>query len=273
MADPADTGPGAAEAGPLRTLAVALAVCAVCSAVVTSAVVVLRPYQEANRRAEQERRVAALVADLPGVGDLVGEAADAGLALRAVELGTGRYAPDVDAEALRGDAAQVPCEALPAPEDPAGIGCLPAVAPVYELRRDGRLDTVILPVNGQGYLSMMRGYLAVAGDGETVRGITFTEHEETPGLGAEITNATWQARWKGARLYGEQGDVRIRVVQEAPPPGAAGAAYAIQGISGATKTSQGVSELVRFWVGPRAFGPYLRRIGREATADAGGGSP
>jgi Na+-transporting NADH:ubiquinone oxidoreductase subunit C len=255
------------EAGPLRTVAVALAVCAVCSLVVTAAVVLLRPYQVENQRAERARKVTALVAGLPGVGDLVAAAGEGALELRVVELSSGGYAPDVDPEALAGEGGDAQaCTPLPAARDPAGVGCLPRHAPVYELRQEGRVHTVILPVRGQGYLSMMRGFLAVAGDGRTVRGITFTEHEETPGLGAEITNPAWQARWKGKQLFGDEGAVRIRVVPEAPPPGAPDAAFRIQGISGATKTSQGVSELVRFWVGPDAFGPYLERIREEGGA-------
>lgn len=255
------------EAGTLRTLAVALAVCAVCSAVVTSAVVLLRPYQQAHQSEERTRKIQGLVDQLPGAEEWLGSAGPARLELRAVELGSGAYAPSVDAEELAeaGDRG-LACEPLPPDRDPAGVGCLPRHAPVYELRREGRIHTVILPVRGQGYLSMMRGYLAVAGDGRQVRGITFTEHEETPGLGSEITNPTWQARWKGKALYGEEGAVRIRVVQEPPDPDSPEARYRIHGISGATRTSQGVSELIRFWVGPRAFGPYLDRIRAEGGA-------
>jgi Na+-transporting NADH:ubiquinone oxidoreductase subunit C len=175
-----------------------------------------------------------------------------------VELATGEYAPSVDPEALaQGDAAREG-EPLPAERDLAGIGTRPRFAPVYLLRREGQVHTVILPVHGKGYLSTMRGYLAVAGDGNTVRGITFTEQEETPGLGAEIANPAWQALWEGKRLRDESGQVRIRVVQEAP---AAGDPFAVQGIAGATRTGDGVSALVRFWIGPDGFGPYLERLG------------
>lgn len=255
------------EPGPLRTLAVAFAVCAVCSAVVAVSVVLLRPYQLANQRAERTRSVARLVADLPGVGELVEEVGAAALEARVVELATGRDAPDVDPQALlEGGEGAGGGEPLPPGEDPAGIGRVPRHALVYELWREGAIEAVVLPVHGQGYLATIRGYLAVAGDGNTVRGIAIVEHEETPGLGAEITNEAWQRRWVGKKLRGEEGEVRIRVVQDAPPSGAPEAPYRVQGISGATKTSRGVSELVRFWVGPRGFGPYLERIRAEGGA-------
>lgn len=248
------------EPGPLRTLLVALVVCGACALLVTGSVVLLRPLQLENQQREREERLRLLVAGLPGVGELVQAAGTARLELRAVELGSGQYAPSVDAEALlRTPEQEQEGVTLPREQDPAGIGRLPRYAPVYVLRDAGGLHTVILPVRGQGYLSMMRGYLAVAGDGNTVRALTFTEHEETPGLGAEIENPGWQALWSGRRLRDEQGEVRIRVVQTAPVP-----PYEVHGISGATRTGDGVTELVRFWTGPQAFGPFLERIREEA---------
>jgi Na+-transporting NADH:ubiquinone oxidoreductase subunit C len=267
--EPADrTGAGRGEAarreaGPLRTLLVAFAVCGVCAAVVTASVVGLRPYQAENQRRDRERRVRELVAGLPGVGELVREAGEARLELRVVDLDTGRYAPSVDAESLLRGEGQGEGAPIPPERDIAGIGRRPRYAPVYLLVRGGRVDTAILPVSGQGYLGTIRGYLAVAGDGNTVRGITFTGHEETPGLGGEIESPAWQARWEGKRLRDESGRVRIRVVQSAPAAGSSRADYEVQGISGATKTGEGVTALVRFWVGPDGFGPYLARLRDE----------
>jgi Na+-transporting NADH:ubiquinone oxidoreductase subunit C len=245
------------EPGILRTLGVAFAVCAVCSAVVTTSVVLLRPLQEANRQRDRQARLEALVAGLPGVSELMAEAGGARLEVRVVELASGEYAEGIDPEALLRDPAGGAGEPLPPGRDPAGIGTRPRLAVVYLLRRGGSVHTAILPVYGQGYLSTMRGYLAVAGDGNTVRGITFTEHEETPGLGAEIANPDWQALWGGKRLRGPEGEVRIRVVQEVPP---AADPHAVQGIAGATRTGDGVTALVRFWVGSDGFGPYLERL-------------
>lgn len=271
MAEPVrgDAPVAAAEPGAARTLLVALAVCSVCSLVVTTSVVLLRPYQAANQQREREARIAALVAGLPGVSDVPG-AADTELDLRVVERETGAYAPDLDATALlerpEGERERV---ALASGDDPAGVGAVPRHLVVYELRRGDGIETAILPIHGQGYQSTLRGYLAVAGDGDTVRGITFTEHGETPGLGAEVESAAWQARWAGRRIHGPDGEVRIRVVQE--PPGPAESPWAVQGLSGATVTSHGVSALVRFWVGPHGFGPYLERL--RSGADAAPAEP
>jgi Na+-transporting NADH:ubiquinone oxidoreductase subunit C len=223
--------------------------------------VMLRPFQLANQRAAREARVRSLVAGIPALSAWASGVEGASFELHAVELATGAYSREVDAEALlrsEGDAFEG--DALAPGDDPAGVGRVPRIAPVYELRRDGRLHTAILPVRGRGYVSQIRGYLAVGADGDTIRGLAISEHEETPGLGAEIERPEWQRRWQGKRLRDDDGQLRIRVVREAPSADSPEAAFEIQGISGATRTGDGVGELVRFWVGPMGFGRYLARL-------------
>jgi Na+-transporting NADH:ubiquinone oxidoreductase subunit C len=250
-----------AEPGAARTLAIAFAVCAGCATLVSASVVLLRPFQRANQRMAGEARVRSLVEGIPGLSAWAAGSAGATFELHAVELATGAYAPEADPEALlraEGEGAQG--EALAPGDDPAGVGRVPRVAPVIELRRAGRVHTVILPVRGRGYVSQIHGYLAVAADGDTLRGIAISDHEETPGLGAEIERPEWQQRWQDKRLHDEAGQLRIRVVRQAPSADSPEAAFEIQGIAGATRTGDGVSELVRFWVGPAGFGPYLARL-------------
>lgn len=263
MSEPsAARGDDVAEPGPLRTLLVAFAVCGVCAALVTTSVVLLRPLQQANQQRERERKVRALVAEVPGLEELLATSGEAELELRVVELESGAYAPALDPDVLL-RAREDELESVPlAPErDLAGIARRPRHAVVYLLRRDGRLHTLVLPIYGQGYLSTIRGYLALAGDTNTVRGISFVEHEETPGLGSEIENEAWRSAWRGKLLRDARGEIRIRVVRETQTGLAS--EHRIQGISGATRTSDGVSNLVRFWVGPDGFGPYLERIRAE----------
>ncbi len=259
-ARPQPKGP-ATEPGAAHTLAFAFAVCAGCALLVSASVVVLRPFQHANQRAAREARMRALVEGIPGLAAWATGSEGATLELRAVELASGGYSTDADAEALllaEGTAEEG--EVLAPAKDPAGVGRMPEVAPVFELRQGNRLQSVILPVRGRGYVSQIRGYLAVAADGDTILGLTISEHGETPGLGAEIERPEWQQRWQGKRLRDEAGQVRIRVVRDAAAAGSPEAVYEVQGISGATRTGDGVGELVRFWVGPAGFGPYLERL-------------
>lgn len=246
--------------GPLRSTLVAGAVCLTCSLLVAGSVVLLRPFQLANRERERERHVLALVESLPGLRDLVAHPGTRQVTARVIDLETGTYVPALAPSAY--DLRTAPRDPhrmheLPEERDLAGLGRRPRRVTVYLVLREGALHTVVLPVQGRGYLSMLWGYLAVAGDGSTIRGLTFYEHAETPGLGSEITSPEWLELWAGQRLFDEAGALRIRVAEGRAEPGDR---HAVDGISGATRTSQGVGDLVRFWAGPDGFGPYLERI-------------
>jgi Na+-transporting NADH:ubiquinone oxidoreductase subunit C len=149
--------------------------------------------------------------------------------------------------------------AIPSDRDHARLGRRERHAPAYLVRSPERLEIVVLPIRGRGYQSVIFGYLALDGDANTVVGITFYEHGETPGVGSEIETEAWREGWTGKHVADEAGVVRIRVVDpEARPEG--DPRFLVDGIAGATRSSQGVGNMVRFWVGDDAFGPYLRRL-------------
>jgi Na+-transporting NADH:ubiquinone oxidoreductase subunit C len=232
---------------PAKIVIVALVLCLVCSAFVSVAAVMLRPVQERNAVLEQKRQILR-VAGIPLDGQSV-ERRFERIETRNVNLDTGRYlegggAPETDVEPL-------------APEDDiARIKRRPQIVTVYLVREAGKLETVVLPVYGYGLWSTMYGYISLSGDASTVRGITFYSHGETPGLGGEISSPSWQKRWEGKRVFDDNGEVKLHVVK----PGSAGGPYVVDGISGATLTSNGVDHLVQFWLGRSGFGPYLQRL-------------
>ena len=119
------------------------------------------------------------------------------------------------------------------------------------------MDKVILPVYGYGLWSTLYGYIAVEEDANTIFGLQFYDHAETPGLGAEVDNPRWKALWRDKKLADESGTLQITVAKTAPP---AGNDYFIDALSGATLTSRGVDNLVRFWMGDRGFGPFLKNL-------------
>ncbi len=239
-----------------NTLAVAIGLSLVCSLLVATTAVVLKPKQLAN--AERYRQ--AIILDVAGIhepgADI--ESIFADIEVRTVHLADGTY---VDAPVAPDDD---PGVVIPEELDIAQIHRRASHAPVYILRTNGAIDQVILPIYGAGLWSTMRGYLAVAGDGSTVRGLRFYEHGETPGLGDQIDDAEWRAQWPGKTLYDESGIQRIEVARGAVQPGAA-AAHQVDGLSGATLTGRGVSNLVRYWTGPHGFGPYLARLRDETN--------
>ena len=118
-----------------------------------------------------------------------------------------------------------------------------------------------IPVFGKGLWSTLYGYLALEADLETVRGMTFYAHGETPGLGAEIEQAWFQDNFVGKKIY-DAGALRtIRVVKgtvenRIQDPGDRD--YYVDGISGATITGRGVSNLLETKVA--LYEPFFRRV-------------
>ena len=103
----------------------------------------------------------------------------------------------------------------------------------------------------------MYGFIALEEDGNTIQGLTFYKDGETPGLGGEINNPLWLAKWPNRKVYDESGEVEIHVIKGSAPP-AQEAPYRVDGLSGATITSNGVTFALQFWLGDNGFGPYIR---------------
>ena len=124
---------------------------------------------------------------------------------------------------------------------------------------------VVLPVEGLGLWGTLYGFVALEGDLRTIRGLTFYEHKETPGLGGEVDNPRWKALWRDRLAFNDDRQPVIRVIKGPAGP-APDAPYSVDGLSGATITSRGVTNLLQFWLGPDALGPYLTRLRDEGGA-------
>jgi Na+-transporting NADH:ubiquinone oxidoreductase subunit C len=248
---------------PGHTLLVAALVCLVCSVLVSGTAVLLRPIRDAHLARERNAYILTVLESIPGLAAEVGEIDAADLEARVIDLETGELVPDVDPsewDALGAAADPEQSVALPDARDPAGLGRREHWATVYVLRDPGDLERVrlvVLPVRGQGFQSMVHGYLALDADLSTVLGLTFYQQKETPGLGALITDPSWLAQWHGKRARDDSGALRLKV---AHGPAAPGAVHEVDGISGATWTGDGVTNLLRFWLGDDGYGPFLRRL-------------
>lgn len=240
-----------------KTLFMAVVVSGVAAVAVSAAAVLLGPMAEANRAAEREARLAAMVDTLPGLADLLKEAGAETMETLIVDLRTGAVADGYDDTSFDGTS---PTETELAPEaDIAGLGSRPDIIRFYVLRSGTEPQLVILPVSGQGYTSTIKGFLALEGDLETVAALTITEQGETPGLGANIEGASWQALWPGTALLNDAGELAVEVVR-----GKATETWQVDGITGATRTGNGITNMIRFWVGPEGFGPILERLAAGA---------
>ncbi len=253
-----------------RTVLIALCLCVVCSIVISSAAVLLKPMQTTNKELDRNKNVliAAGIFDpaintnqdvprlfaefTPRIVDL-----DAGAFLTAEQLSDlGLDPATYDQRTVANDPAL--SDSLSKPEDIASIQRRVKYATAYVIEgSDGNLETIVLPVSGYGLWGIMHAYLALEGDGNTVIGIGFYDHKETPGLGGEVNNPRWRALWPGKSVYDEDGEVALSVVK-----GVGDGDHEIDGLSGATLTSTGVARLLEFWLGDDGFGPLLANITR-----------
>ena len=245
-------------------LRVALSLCIVCSVVVSTAAVMLKPLQEANKALERKRNIllaAGLYREDEDINVLF-EQVDT----RLVELATGEFVEGVDAAAFdQGAAAKAPATsvAIPPDKDVAKIRRRAKDAPVYLVSDNTGLRSLILPVRGYGLYSTLFGFIALSSDGNTVQGMRIYEHGETPGLGGEVASPTWLGTWQGKEVYDEAGNVRLAVIKGAVDSGSPEARFQVDGLAGATMTSRGVTNLVSYWLGEEGFGPFLARVRAE----------
>lgn len=259
-----------------HTFLVALTLCVVCSVLVSAAAVGLRPAQDRNRELEIQRNIvqAAGLSESAEPSDSQIRELFTQVEKRLIDLETGAYISPEQAESAgidpneydQREAASNPDRSIPIPPelDYAGIGRREKYSYVYLVKNsDGSLDQIVLPVYGQGLWSTLYGFLALDANMRTIRGLTFYEHGETPGLGGEIDNPAWKDQWKGKQAFNEDYDVQIRVIKGAVDPQDELAMYKIDGLSGATITSNAVTNLLRYWLGDHGFGPYLANLRAE----------
>lgn len=124
--------------------------------------------------------------------------------------------------------------------------------------KDKKKDAVtryVFPVKGKGLWSTLMGYMAVDASFNQIEGLTFYSHKETPGLGGEVDNPKWKKLWEGRMLYNESGEIAKDYVVKGSPDESN--RNAVAGLSGATITSKGVSNLVRYWMGEEGFGKFI----------------
>lgn len=253
-----------------KTLWVVLLLCLVCSVVVAGSAVGLKAKQQEQRLLDKQRNILDVVGLLkPGMtGGQVQTLFAKRIEARLLDLNSGEFVPSGTTEfdltaALRSDTDSV---ALTAAQDLAGIRRRSHQVEIYLLRDDrGQVSNIVLPVYGTGLWSMMYAFVALDADGNTVRGLSFYSHGETPGLGGEIQNANWRAQWIGKQLFDDQGNPAIRIVKGGAQPGDI---HGVDGLSGATLTSNGVQNTFNFWLGEYGFGPFLQKV-REGVLKNG----
>jgi len=244
-----------------KTIAIALSLCFVCAILVSLAAVALRPLQIENKAMDMKKNildVAGLLQEDTNVHEAFAEQIEAKL----VDVATGEYV-DGDVEVYdQRKAAKDPAEnvLLTKDQDIASIRARAKIAKVYLVKKGDTVESIILPVHGYGLWSTMYGFLALDADGQTVQSINFYDQGETPGLGAEVVNPNWRALWKGKKVYDESGKVALGLIKGLVDTTKSGSEFQVDGLAGATLTSVGVTNLVKYWMGQNGFTAYLEKV-------------
>jgi len=245
----------------VKVFGVAVLVALFSAVMVSVTSVALKPLQDAHIEAERLARMERMLDTLPGLRDLMEEAGVDALESRLVDLETGTFLASTDLESFSQERAETdPDLSIPIPKaaDVAQLGRRASHMPVHFLERNGELLLIVLPISGKGYQSTIRAMLAIEADLLTVAALTITEQGETPGLGTRIEDTAWQNLWAGKQIADDTGTITISVVR-----GQATGPYEVDGITGATITSNSVGLMLRYWLGDHGFGPFLARLRRE----------
>ncbi|MBC8404500.1 MAG: Na(+)-translocating NADH-quinone reductase subunit C [Planctomycetes bacterium] len=247
----------------------AAVLCLVCSTLVSSIAVGLKDRQEVNRILDKRTmilRVANLVGDKekPSIEE-VNKFFEA-IETKVVDFKTGALV-DVDPTTVdprKNAKAAGKSSAIVNPwAKKAGIKSVADQQLIYLVRTPGK-ECVVFPYYGNGLWSAMYGFMCVTPDLAEVIGIIYYEQGETAGLGGEVENPLWRARWKGKKALSADNELLVEVVKSglAKDP-----TTQVDGIAGATITSVAVTYALKFWFGEQGYGPALDDI-RAAAQEA-----
>jgi Na+-transporting NADH:ubiquinone oxidoreductase subunit C len=195
--------------------------------VLSGAATLLRPLQERNMRIEKMQNILATI-------NIKASKAEAETLFN--EYITGTRIVDHRGNELEGDAFEVDLQ------DENRKDLADRQLPLFLAEVDGE-GFVIVPIRGNGLWGPIWGYVGLASDLSTIVGANFDHASETPGLGAEIGDREFQEQFPGKKIFDQQGNFRpVRVVKGGAPPDDP---HAVDGISGGTITSNGVTNMLR----------------------------
>lgn len=253
-----------------RTFLVILILCLVCSVIVAGAAVGLQPLQEEQKQLDKQRNILSVA----NIGDgkmnrrQIQQLFVDRIEPRLLDLQNGEFVTGSTVSFDMNRALKDPqvSTALDSAQDVAGIKRRSNQVEVYLVKDgQGEVKQVILPVYGSGLWSVMHAFVALDNDGNTIKGLTFYDQGETPGLGGEIANPAWCSQWIDKKLFNDEGKFALKIVKGGASPQDF---HGVDGISGATLTMKGVQNTFEFWMGQQGYGPFLKRV-REGVLKNG----
>lgn len=238
----------------IRTLLTAAILCFVCSIVVSSVAIKMRPMQKKNQEIDTKKTIllAANVIEKTATADEV-ETAFNKVQTFLIDMRTGSRVEVEDPETF--DTSSAEKIRIPAKKDIASLLTISSIEKAYVLKNGDEVEAIIVPIISKGLFSTMYGFVALEGDVNTIRGLSYYQHGETAGLGGEVDNPKWKASWVGKKIYDEDMTPRIDVVKRVSD-----STHQVDALSGATITSDGVASSLKFWFGPDAYKPFLEKV-------------
>jgi len=251
-----------------KTLAVAFTICLVCSLVVSYTAVGLRDLQNENKLNDERKKIlqSANMYD----ADLTIASQFEKLEMRYVDFTTGKIIDSynnfsIDTyNQIATTRDPLLSSKVPTSDDIAIIKNRENVGKFFILRnKDNSIDKIILPVRGYGLWGTLFGYISIEEDFNTVAGLEFYDHKETPGLGAEVDNPKWKALWPGKQLY-KNNIVSLEVIKGKVPVDDKNLDYKVDGLSGATLTSRGVTNMLKYWFSDSGYANLFSELEYES---------
>ena len=227
------------------TLAFALILCVSLSSALSITHMLLRETQQQSRRLDQQKNI--LIA--------------AGLPANAPEQIQQTYQQQVQSLIIDQKGNEIAAETATQrqPNSPH--------LPLYRIvTPNNEVTAYVYPIIGKGLWSILQGYLAVTPDGAKIIGVSFFEHEETPGLGGEISKPWFQNNFVGKLLYKAGKLVGVTVVKgkaKDHPNFSRHKNHLVDGISGATITGNGVTQML--YDGPAQYEPFFAAIRKNSS--------
>jgi len=246
-----------------KTVGFVLAVCVVCALLVSFSAVQLKPLQKANKLLDQQTKILEASGLLEKAGKDVVKTYNEFVVARMIDLDSGEFIEgDVINFDERRNSRDVSISVKPE-NDLAGINRRSNTAVVYLVKNEaGKVNTVVLPIVGSGLWDLMYGYVGLEADLNTVKSVIYSDHKETPGLGAEVLNPKWKALWPGKKIYNNAGEVKVKLVKGGAK---ANDIHGVDGLSGATLTSNGVTNTLQFWFGKEGYAPFIAKYRAEGV--------
>ena len=252
----------------LKTLTVSFIVCLFCSLVVSFAAVSLRDAQNLNKLNDQRIKILKKAAIYDPAESI--ESQFTRLTPKFVDFSNGLLLDEFEGlDLVTYDPVYFSKQAgfstpIPPKLDIAVVKNKENVGKIYLLKdEDSQLEKIILPIRGYGLWGTLYGYIAIDKDLNTIRGLEFYEHKETPGLGAEVDNPKWKALWDGKKIY-KDGEIEIAVIKGKVDQSNKMADYQVDGLSGATLTSRGVTNMLAFWFSESGYRETLNKINYDS---------